>query len=604
MNSKILQRFILLLVVLTFITVGQAGNNQWVEVRSKNFNVITDAGEKRGGEVLLRFEQMRAAFSVLFNKLKVSSPVPLQIVAFRNNKELKQVSPIWKGKPIELAGLFQHGEDRDFIALDLSAENGWAVVFHEYAHLLMNTNLPPRPLWLDEGYADYFSTLKVSGKEMEFGTTPEGHAQVLANNTWMKSAALFSVKHDSKEYNEGNRRSVFYAQSWLTVHYMFSKSKLKQLTDYLDLTENQHVPIPDAFKQAFGMTLDQFDHTLSDYFHGQGVYYRAPAPTDIDKGPYQSRVLTPAEKDATIADFKFHSLDHNAEGIAEFQKVLEQDPNNEVANRGMGYSYLRKGDFEQAAEYLKRASASGSRDPRVHLFNAMVLSRSMNGGMINIDSGQVEGVRAELLKAVELDPNYADAYNLLAVTDSANGNYKEAIQYASKAVELNPRNEFYQMNLAGFYLRAEEWDKATALLTTLKNSSNAMVASNAEQSLEQLENMKKWKAQASQGVVIERNREVNSSDQVEVMEPVKTLPSRPAAFLKGTLVSVDCSVEPGAVLNVKSGAKVWHFRAEDRSKLVLIGADQFSCGWKNRHVAVNYREIGPGAGDLISLELQ
>jgi tetratricopeptide (TPR) repeat protein len=591
------------LFVLGLVTAGEAGNDQWVEVRSKNFNVITDAGEKRGGEVLLRFEQMRAAFSVLFNKLKVSSPVPLQIVAFRNSKELKQVSPLWKGKPVELAGLFQHGEDRDFIALDLSAENGWAVVFHEYAHLLMNTNLPPRPLWLDEGYADYFSTLKVTGKEIEFGTTPENHAQLLANTPWMKSAALFSVKHDSKDYNEGNRRNVFYAQSWLTVHYMFSKHKLNELTQFLDLSENQHVPIPDAFKQAFGMTLDQFDRALYDYFHGQGLYYRAPAPSDIDKGPYQSRALTPAEKDATIADFKFHSPDHNAEGIAEFQKVLQDDPNNAVANRGMAYACLRKGEFDQAGLYLKIASAGGSRDPRIHFFNAMVLSRSMSGGMINIDPGQADSVREELLKAVELDPNYADAYNLLAVTESVKGDYKDAVQHEGKAIELNPRSEFYQMNLAGFYMKAEQWDQATSVLNVLKASSNVMVVNFAEQNLLQLDNMKQWKARGNQVVVINRG-ESEPSDRVEVVETVKAPPTSPPQFVKGTLVSVDCSVEPGAVLLVKSAATLWHLRAEDRSKLVLIGVDQFSCAWKNKRVAVNFRNLGTDAGDLISLEVQ
>ena len=45
---------------------------------------------------------------------------------------------MWNGKPVQLAGLFQGGEDRSFIMLDMSAENPWAVVFHEYAHQLMN----------------------------------------------------------------------------------------------------------------------------------------------------------------------------------------------------------------------------------------------------------------------------------------------------------------------------------------------------------------------------------------------------------------------------------------------------------------------------------
>jgi hypothetical protein len=61
-----------------------AGEPQWVEVRSPNFSVATDAGEKRGREVAMRFEQMRAVFGDLMTKVKVTLPVPLQIVAFRN----------------------------------------------------------------------------------------------------------------------------------------------------------------------------------------------------------------------------------------------------------------------------------------------------------------------------------------------------------------------------------------------------------------------------------------------------------------------------------------------------------------------------------------
>ena len=36
--------------------LGFAGEPQWLEVRSPNFSVVTDAGEKRGREVAMRFE--------------------------------------------------------------------------------------------------------------------------------------------------------------------------------------------------------------------------------------------------------------------------------------------------------------------------------------------------------------------------------------------------------------------------------------------------------------------------------------------------------------------------------------------------------------------
>src|SRR5689334_18811946 len=78
---------------------------QWVEVTSPHFSVMTDGGEKRAREVSMRFEQMRMAFGVIFNKLSVNT-APLEIVAFRNSKEIKRYAPLYQGKPIDVAGFF------------------------------------------------------------------------------------------------------------------------------------------------------------------------------------------------------------------------------------------------------------------------------------------------------------------------------------------------------------------------------------------------------------------------------------------------------------------------------------------------------------------
>ena len=74
------------ILFLLLSSTAFAGNPQWVEVRSPHFSVITDAGEKRGREVAVRFEQMRIAFGKLLTKATVNLPVPLQIIAFRNAK--------------------------------------------------------------------------------------------------------------------------------------------------------------------------------------------------------------------------------------------------------------------------------------------------------------------------------------------------------------------------------------------------------------------------------------------------------------------------------------------------------------------------------------
>ena len=38
--------------------------------------------------------------------------------------------------------------------------------------------------------------------------------------------------------------------------------------------------------------------------------------------------------------------------------------------------------------------------------------------------------------------------------------------------------------------------------------------------------------------------------------------------------------------------------------MVLIGADDFSCDWRDRRVSVNYKAAGPNNGDLVSLEVR
>ena len=71
---------------------------------------------------------------------------------------------------------------------------------------------------------------------------------------WLKLVDLFSVSHDSRIYNRDDRRSVFYAQSWVTVHFFMSKNMMKQVSTYVrSEPEDQHVAVPEAIRRSFGM---------------------------------------------------------------------------------------------------------------------------------------------------------------------------------------------------------------------------------------------------------------------------------------------------------------------------------------------------------------
>jgi len=83
-----------LLGILLSSSALAAEQSLWLEIHSTHFTVITDAGEKKGTEVALRFEQMRAVFAILLMKDRLNESAPLTILALKNDKNYYQSAPL------------------------------------------------------------------------------------------------------------------------------------------------------------------------------------------------------------------------------------------------------------------------------------------------------------------------------------------------------------------------------------------------------------------------------------------------------------------------------------------------------------------------------
>jgi tetratricopeptide (TPR) repeat protein len=598
------------LLLLGVVAPAFGGEPEWVEVRSPHFSVVTDAGEKRGREVAVRFEQMRAVFGALMTKAKVTLPTPLQIVAFRNDKEMRQFVPLWRGKPTQVSGLFMGNEDRSFILLDMSVEDPWQVVFHEYAHQLLNGNMSLRTQpWFDEGFAEYFSTIKVSGKSVEIGVTPKHDGPILIQSRLMKIADLFRVSQDSSTYNEDNeRRSLFYAQSWLVVHYLFDNQLFSKIYPYFELVSNQGSPIEAAIQRAFGISALQFDEALQQYLdRNQGHFVRMLTPPGIDAAEFTVKPMAMADANAVLADMHLHSVDYRERAVAEFEAILRAQPDHPAALRGLGYAYLTKQDFHRAGEYFRRAAEHDSSDPRVLYYSAFLIQQE-EGPALGNDRQLLAVIQKQLERAIVLNPEFADAYSLLAFTYSSQGKNDQALATMLKAVALNPRNEGYAFNLAELYLMNREYDTAVAMLEELKKSRDPAIVAQAEQALPQAQDAM-LAAAAGVPVEIRSGQETETvtaktpgSSDTEANRGQENLGS--PRHVNGDLVAVDCSAPPAAILTIVSGNQSWKLHAKDRTRVIVIGADEFSCGWAKRRVGVNYHETGAGTGEMISVELQ
>lgn len=694
--------FSIALLAWLFCAVAPAAEpTPWLEVHSAHFTVITDAGEKKGREVALRFEQMRAAFGVLLGKERLNQSIPLTILAFRNDKSYYQVAPLVHVpalapggpdtyQPIDVPGFFLPGDDQDFIVLNLFEEESWRAVAHDFAEMLLSYNYPPAQGWFDEGLAEYFSSIRVDNKQVELGGDPElrlslsedlvgnQHAtqppksltELLGAQVWLPLPDLFALKHDPSARNRGTHHTLYYAESWIVMHYLLHEKKLPETGAYFDFVLNQHVPVEEAIQKAYGMSSAEMEKAVKDYFHAQAglftaldaarvtnvnpnlpanpavsqpIYiYSFPVPVGPGDNAITAKPLPEADARALYAEVEVRIPERRERGLADLQALVsvpiaadkkfeakkqekrpseDEDllPSNalgdELAHRGLAWDHLEHGEFEAAAAEITDAAALDPRDMWLRYYVSVLkyrMAQSKHGDMQGLANMMID------VKAV-LDwyPEFAAAYDLLAMARNEGGGPVAALQAEQAAINLSPRDEMYRYHKAQIYVASKQWDAADALLERLKASNDPQVARLARELVERAvterkygirlgatgEPQPKFAPQKSPFDVLEEDAAKRAASE-KAQEAAGPGDARPTKFVKGRLVDVDCSQAPAAMLTVVAGGATLKLRAANYKSMVLIGADDFSCEWTDRQVTVNYKPGGSMNGDVVSLEVR
>jgi tetratricopeptide (TPR) repeat protein len=662
----------ILSVYLTQLPV-HAAEPGWLEIHSAHFTVITDAGDKKGREVALRFEQMRAVFASLIGKERLNLSVPLAILAFKNDTSYYQLAPLRNGQPIETPGFFLPGDDQNFIVLNLFEDEPWRAVTHEFAHMLLNYNYPPAQGWFDEGLAEYFSSVRVDNKQVEIGGDPELRPSVtqdllqnqgttrppksltefLGAQVWLSIPDLITMKHDTSTFAEGTHNTLFYAESWMVVHYLINQKKLAETGTYFDLVLNQSVPIEEAIQKAYGMTSAQFEQAVKNYFHSQTALvvgldaarrrnpdpnapantaqvYQFPAPVDPDNMTITSKPLSESDARALYAGAQLRLPERREAGLKQLQALasapsaapqktsgdtgLSSASGNALAHRFLAWDHIQHSEFEQAGTELGDTAALNQHDMWIRYYLSVLKYRMAEAK--HTDMQGLANMMQDLRAVLEWYPEFADAYDLMAVARMEGGGPVAAMQAERAAIQLSPRDERYVFHLAQIYIAGKKWEAAEALLQRLKTSGNSQIAALAKEKLEQVATERKYGIPVASATTPKLAPQKSPFDVLEQDAAQRAAAAQAAGtstpadkraprFLRGRLVAVDCSRPPGAILTVTSEAgAVLKLRAPDYKSLLLIGADDFSCDWKDRKVTVNYKPGGVVDGDLVSLEVR
>ena len=217
---------------------------------------------------------------------------------------------------------------------------------------------------------------------------------------------------------------------------------------------------------------ERFDRSLEDVFAVQDEVTASISEALIGRLVSQLPRNRPRNMEAYDICVRCRTLTSTAQAISEAQVLLSQaialDPHYAEAHRLLAnnrhYAWVHFGEPEDP----NRALAVTLAEKSVALDPSDAACRLTLGNVLMLERRWAE-VDAAYAAALELNPNFADAWSCLADFSVLRGNAAIAIEQAQKALRLNPYPPFwYYWNLGFAQYAVRQYDDA---VTTLRHPS-------------------------------------------------------------------------------------------------------------------------------------
>lgn len=569
-------RALALLAVLT--SVLQAG--EWIKITSPNFELFTTAGERTGKAAIRHFEQVRAFF-LEFLQIQSKSVNRIRLVGFSSEKEYQPYRP-----SAAAAAFYLPTSDRDYIVMERLDQSFYKVAVHEYVHLILKHADATPPPWLNEGMAEFYSTMTPVGNKVRIGLFDPGRQRTLIERKWLPLEQLLAVDRDSPEYNEKDRAGIFYAESWALVHMLYFDAQY--------MAERPRVFPPllggasaaEILPKAYGKPLSEIQKDLESYIRKD---WQAVANVD---SKLDAKVETPLIEKANPADAQLtlaHVINHGkkADQAREMlAKLAAEYPDNIEVLEALGYSYMRTGDDAGARTQFAAAAKLGSKNARMLRNYAYLLHGA---------GAKAEEVSA-LQQALAVEPDYFDARLQLAYALMSQRKFGEAYSLfaqvksvkAEKAAAMFKAQAYCLIQLGSLdqarekALQAKKYAKSPSDLSEIDRNLAYIDYRKAEANRPARVETKAALESAQQapvaGEIADARTEIERQLSGEFVAPVRKYQD---SFVTGTFVELECR-PGGAIMHVSaSGAKLG-LVIEDPEKIRITGTGsdtvEMQCG--------------------------
>lgn len=353
-----------------------------------------------------------------------------------------------------------------------------ATLRHQYVHALLENSVPDAPVCIEEGLADFYSTVNAPpGQPVALIGAPNLERVVEFRGTApLPIDLLLSGGPESQKSSDKRDKAGFYAQCWGLTHWLIvpDGGRRERFMDFLGRIRRGELPL-DAFRAALAIEPEALEEELSRYgrsetFESLSVTFD---PTILDR-ELRATPVGRAETHYRHADLlTLGVVLPSADVEANLRAALALEPGRVDVQLDLARLYARSDRWDKAQAMLERALEKGGNAARVR-YGQLLLSRAVFRSSPDERPKEVTRARELFREVLAEAPDDLSALSGLGKScEWGEIDRSEGIAALSRARRLKPSRLDFVEDLIGLLATDGRLEEAGALFDELRARTTA-----------------------------------------------------------------------------------------------------------------------------------
>jgi hypothetical protein len=406
--------------------------SQWFRAESQNFVVYSDAREEDVTALLDNLEKLDHLLRLYTQPMRRAEYQGAKLTLY-HHRDAAGLGTLDTEVPADAVALYsscpsgargfgaQHesiprlaDEQLDKAPLDDTLSHAFEAYARYFLYRRTDVRVPP---WFIEGFAQYFSSVRFSQRQLVLGREPQAISEYLA---FIEDGERHNVAYDKllgndmvRARNAADAAGVqleFDAKSWLLMHYlMASDDRRGQLSRYLELTGSGSTSAA-AFERAFGIRQTDVGELAWRYRRKGLASLRIALPT-LPAAQVKFHTLPRAVDEVLPVDEALKACPNPQAGRALLEKavrLVERFPNDTLARLAVSRAQIDWGDPRDALARLDALLQEDAADADAHQLIGLARLRLAERDDGAARPAHLKDAQRHLRRALRLRPGSAE----------------------------------------------------------------------------------------------------------------------------------------------------------------------------------------------------